>query len=140
MAAPVNQAYHCKVELRGETSRGKARWLEEGPHGLGWKAVRAGHWTTEDRRPSVEALPTADTINKTAVSFLIRKTFLLYRRLSQDLQCLIHESVWHIVCIHSFIYFTKILDACYVPGTRLDTGDTGEQIAMVLILMGLTYH
>ena len=58
----------------------------------------------------------------------------------QDLQYLIHESVWHIVCIHSFIYFTKIPDICYVPGTGLDTGDTGEQIAVVLVLMGLTFY
>lgn len=72
--------------------------------------------TAKARRPGVEALPITDIIKNIALVFSCEE---------QDLQYLKHESVWHLVCIHSFIHSTKILGTCYVPGTRLGSGDTG---------------
>ena len=69
------------------------------------------HLTTKARRSDVEVLPTADTLNDIGLSvFTCEK---------QDRPCFVHESVWHTVCIHSFIQCIKTPSTWYVPGSRL---------------------
>ena len=88
------------------------------------------HLTTKARRSDVEALP-ADTLNNTGLSvFTCEKQDLLY---------FVHESVWHTVCTHSFIQCIKALSTWCVPGSRLGTGDAGEQVDVAVSLWGLRF-
>ena len=90
------------------------------------------HLTTKARRSDVEVLPTADTLNDIGLSvFTCEK---------QDRPYFVHESVWHTVCIHSFIQCIKTPSTWYVPGSRLGTGDTGELVDVAPVFVGLTFY
>ena len=75
---------------------------------------------------------TADTLNDIGLSvFTCEK---------QDHPYFVHESVWHTVCIHSFIQCIKTPSTWYVPGSRLGTGDTGELVDVAPVFVGLTFY